>query len=220
VTEPKAKALSPVLGNLLGDVTNVATAILDDGSNVANNVASLGDALQSKAMADGPTQVSAVFDGGTRIAVSILSEVNSIVNDATGIIGDVVGDVTSVVGMIIGVTSTSNGQTTSASNSLTTSREPQEVLPQSHSTSTISAALSALNITFAATLPSTPSPSATTTGAPCPSMATTTISPCCPDPSTVTCTVTETWHSTHYESTQTLYSFMSLYTVTCTETVR
>ena len=172
-------------------------------------------------MADGPPQVSAVFDGGTGIVVSILSEVNSIINDATGIMGGVVGDATSVVGMIIGgVTSTSSGQTTSTSNSSTSSREPQEVLPQSHSTTVISAALSALNITFVATLPSTPSPSATTASAPCPSMATTTISPCCPSPSRVTCTVTETWHSTHYESTQTLYSFMSMYTVTCTETVR
>ena len=137
-TEPKAKALSPVLGGLLGDVTNVASAILDDGSNVANNVAPPGNALQSKAIVDIPTQVSVVFDGGTGIVVSILSEVNSIVNDATGIIGGIVGDATSVVGMIIGgVTSTSNGQATSASNSSTASRDQQEILPQSHSTTAI-----------------------------------------------------------------------------------
>lgn len=31
--------------------------------------------------------------------------------------------------------------------------------------------------------------------------------------------VTETWHSTHYESTATLYSFLNAITITCTETV-
>ena len=37
---------------------------------------------------------------------------------------------------------------------------------------------------------------------------------------TSTCFITETWHSTHYESTATLYSFMNAITITCTETVR
>ena len=32
-------------------------------------------------------------------------------------------------------------------------------------------------------------------------------------------TVTETWHSTHYAETATMYSFISIMTVTCTETV-
>lgn len=42
----------------------------------------------------------------------------------------------------------------------------------------------------------------------------------CPVPVTETCTVTETWHSTHYAETATLFSFMSIVTVTCTETIK
>ncbi|KAF4631817.1 hypothetical protein G7Y89_g6310 [Cudoniella acicularis] len=51
----------------------------------------------------------------------------------------------------------------------------------------------------------------------CPSMASLTTS--CPAQVTETCTVTETWHSTHYTEAATLYSFMSIVTVTCTETI-
>lgn len=73
-------------------------------------------------------------------------------------------------------------------------------------------------MTSPATLP--PTSSLFATPAACPSLATTTITPCCPPARTVTCTVTETWHSTNYESTKTLFSFLSVFTVTCTETVR
>jgi len=45
-----------------------------------------------------------------------------------------------------------------------------------------------------------------------------TPAPCCESQSTVTCTVTETWHSTHYDSTATLYSFLNDLTVT--ETIK
>jgi hypothetical protein len=42
----------------------------------------------------------------------------------------------------------------------------------------------------------------------------------CPAPVTETCTTTETWHSTHYSDTITLYSFVDVLTVTCTVTIR
>lgn len=137
----EAKALSPVLGGLVGDIMNVASAILDDGSNIANDVSSQGNALQTKAAADSPTQVSVVFNGGAGIVASIMSEVNSIVNDATGVIGGVVGDAPSVVGMIIGgVTGGSTPNTSlraAATSSSTISSEPQEFLPQSHSSTAL-----------------------------------------------------------------------------------
>jgi hypothetical protein len=150
-TPTEAKALSPALSGLLGEVTNVASAIPDSGSDAANNVVSQNNALQSKAAGDTPdtpTQVSVVFDGGAGVVASILSEVNGIVNDATGIIGGVVGDATSVLGVVVGGvtntgTGTGQGQSTAATNSSTTS-EPPELLPQSHR--------STMNITSAATL--------------------------------------------------------------------
>jgi hypothetical protein len=49
---------------------------------------------------------------------------------------------------------------------------------------------------------------------------TTTLISSCPTPVTVTCTVTETWHSTHYSETATLFSFMSIFTINYQETTR
>jgi hypothetical protein len=42
----------------------------------------------------------------------------------------------------------------------------------------------------------------------------------CPAPVTETCTTTETWYSTRYSDTVTLYSFADVLTVTCTVTIR
>jgi hypothetical protein len=140
----EAKAVSPVLGGLLGDVSNVASAILEDGSNVASDLSSQGNALQTNAApatADTPTHVSVVFNGVAGIVASILSEVSSIVNDATAVVGGVEGDVTSVVGMIIGgVTSGSTLNTAlvaAATSNSTSSAEPQEFLPMSHSSTSL-----------------------------------------------------------------------------------
>ena len=90
-------------------------------------------ALQTKA-ADN-TQVSIVFNGGAGAVASIMSQVNSLVNDATGIVGGVVEDSTIVVGAIIGeVTSTLlNPGPGFAVMSSSTSPEPQDFSPQSHS---------------------------------------------------------------------------------------
>ena len=67
----------------------------------------------------------------------------------------------------------------------------------------------------------------TTVPRPSPAIASTTTqlcgnqtTPSCPAPIITTCTVTETWHSTHYAETATWYSFVANSTVTCTETVR
>jgi hypothetical protein len=70
-------------------------------------------------------------------------------------------------------------------------------------------------ITSAPMLNSSQLPTAAPSGSSCPSM--TTFMPSYPPPATSTCTVTETWHSTHYAETATFYGFI---TVTCTETIR
>ncbi|CAG8981265.1 hypothetical protein HYALB_00003863 [Hymenoscyphus albidus] len=69
----------------------------------------------------------------------------------------------------------------------------------------------------------TTAPRPANTSCPAPMMMTmtmtTTMQPECPAPVTETCTVTETWHSTIYAGTVTLFSFMDVFTVTCTTTV-
>lgn len=55
---------------------------------------------------------------------------------------------------------------------------------------------------------------------PVPTSSSTRSSSTCPTSGAIICTVTETWHSTHYESTATMYSFMNTLTITYTETAR
>jgi len=116
-----------------GDVSNVASAILDGGSNIANDVSSEGKALQSKAAVDTSTQVSVAFDGGAGMVASIMSEVNSIVNDDTSVVEIITGGITSGMTTNVGQSAAfASGST----NSSTTSSEPQDLLPQSHSSTT------------------------------------------------------------------------------------
>ncbi|KAI9052078.1 hypothetical protein LZ554_004331 [Drepanopeziza brunnea f. sp. 'monogermtubi'] len=70
------------------------------------------------------------------------------------------------------------------------------------------------NITSAPSLSNAASSTAATSS--CPSASSCTV---CPPPTTETCTVTETWHSTHYEETATLFSFVAAVTATSIETV-
>lgn len=80
-----------------------------------------------------------------------------------------------------------------------TTKPHSMILPMMHN-STNSTAPRPMNTTSYSTLPS--------------------LTTSCPAPVTETCTMTETWHSTHYAETATLFSFMSIVTVTCTETVK
>jgi hypothetical protein len=121
--------------------------------------------------------------------------------------------------MLAGMTGASNigalSDLPSPSNTkLSMTSEPQEFLPQSnlHNSST---AVALHNITSAPSLNTTVPKPTSTTGSACPPPTTCTT---CPPASTNTCTVTETWHMTHYETTATLFSFANVYTVTCTET--
>jgi hypothetical protein len=220
------KAVDP-LGGLLGDVTNIAGAILGEGSNIASNI--LGESNSLVSTAAGSNNAAAVLNGGT--AREVLTNVNSVVNQATSIIGNVVGDAASLVGGILaGLTTASNLVVVSSSSIISsisrtvlplaaaTTSEPQEFLPQFACQSSPPASVSPFDITSAASRhPSLP-PLAPPTGFSCPPMPTFTSS--CPAQATTTCTVTETWHSTHYRETATLFSFMNVFTITCTETVR
>ncbi|KAH6672308.1 hypothetical protein B0J14DRAFT_593363, partial [Halenospora varia] len=79
-----------------------------------------------------------------------------------------------------------------------TTKPHSMILPMMHN-STNSTAPRPMNTTSCSTLPS--------------------LTTSCPAPVTETCTMTETWHSTHYAETATLFSFMSIVTVTYTETI-
>ncbi len=196
----------------------VASAILGGGSEIAS-VASVGAAglgTTTLALGDGTASVS-----------SVLRDVNGQIQQATGLVGGILGDATSVVGSILAAA-------TSPSNI--------GVLPQVNSNSSINGTRSSSSNQTSSTMGapqafcticngSYPAYSLNTTIAaverPLPVIASTTArlcgtptTPSCPIPITATCTVTETWHSTHYAETATFYSFVANSTVTCTETVR
>jgi len=209
----------------MGDIASVASAILDGGSRIASNAASEAASLDSTSLPTG----SSVLDGGTASASGVLRDASGQIQQATSIVGGVVGDATSIVGSIlaaatnpsnIGVLSNPNLTSTMASagksGSLTMS-EPREFLPQTAlcTTCNSSSTTSSHNTTAAPSPTASPAIASPTTGSSC-----TSTWPSCPAPITETCTVTETWHSTHYAETATLYSFIANYTFTCTETIR
>jgi hypothetical protein len=229
VSKSESKDLSSDMDSLMGDIASVASVILGGGNKIASNAASGGAGLESTSLPAG----SSVLGGGVASASSVLRDVNGQIQQATSIVGGIVGDATSIVGSIlaaatnpsnIGVlpntnsTSTIMGMASSTSKSLPlTMGEPQEFLPQTALCSTCNAShpTSSNNITLAPLLSPSPALASATIAL---SYTSTTLS--CPAPITETCTITETWHSTHYAETATLYSFIANTTVTCTETVR
>jgi hypothetical protein len=180
--------------------TNVVGTI---PSTVATNGKAGGldsNRLISVAISEGPNAVSVVA---------------SILNEATAVAGVVVNDGTSVAEDSSAATATNLPvalNTTSALNTSFPTSDPVEFLPQTNICSICNNSLP----TPAFSLNVTSLPFATATSTQCPPA--TNFIPSCYAPPTITCTVTETWHSTHYESTATLYSFLNYYTVT--ETVR
>lgn len=200
----EVKAVSPIASGILGAVFEAAGAMLNEGTNVADNVASEAKALTSTTLA------AAAGLSGAVPATSVVHDLNIAVSQGAGIVGIIVGDATSVVGnALAGITGASNigalsNLLSSTSKPAASTSGPQEFLSQSnmHNSS------SQHNITSAPSLNTTiPKPTAT-------------IGSSCPAATTETCTVTETWHMTKYEKTATFFTFADVYTVTCTETIR
>ncbi|KAL2060580.1 hypothetical protein VTL71DRAFT_9221 [Oculimacula yallundae] len=203
---PAAKAISPASADILNAVGKVAAALLGGGSDIADFAQSAADGLASTILAAAPSQLP-----------SPIQNVNSAVDQATGLVGGIVSAATGIVGSLIagtgspgspsaevgGMNASTGGNVTAA----TTKVASTSGLNVSSSTSSM-----AFNITSAPTL----NQSSAATASICASSPTCTA---CPAPRTETCTVTETWHSTHYESTATLFSFVAAFTYTCTETV-
>jgi hypothetical protein len=221
---PESKDVSQNIGDsLIGDIAAVASAILGGGSEVASAASAGAGGLEATPLLAG----SSVFGDGTVGVSSILREVNSQIQQATSIVEAIVGDATSIVGSILAAaTSPSNigalphinsnssmNGTISSSANITSSMmsEPQSFCTICNSSHPI--------ISYNTTITAMPCPSSAI------ALATTGISftstiPSCPSPITETCTVTETWHSTHYAETATFYSFIANSTVTYTETIR
>lgn len=220
----ESDAVSPLLSGLLGDINGVASAILDGGSNVAGNVVTQAAGVESVVAA-----AATVLDPGV---ASLLSNVNNAVNNATSVIDQIVSAATALVGSILaeatGNVSNIGVLPSSALSSLTqtvlpltstpaSTTGPQEFLPQTGlNNSTRPTTSLPFNITLSPMATSSVNIAASQMVSSCSA----TFMPSCPPPVTSTCTVTETWHSTHYEATATLFSFIAAYTVTCTETVR
>jgi hypothetical protein len=218
------KAVEPPIGDLFGDITDVASAIINGGSNIASNVASQGADLAGLAAASSALSTVAPQLGQAAMMSSVLQQVHNAIAEATEILESVVNAATSIVGsMLAEATNPSNigalaiVKTSSAALLTSTMSEPHEFLPQTALCKTCNSSFpsSTSIITSVPMLNSSQLPSAAPTGSSCPSMAT--FTPSCPPHVISTCTVTETWHSTHYAETATFYGFI---TVTCTETIR
>ena len=211
-TPGQAKDLSSNMNHIIGDIAEVASAILDGGNKIASAASQGAVGLQATPLPAG----SSILSAG---ASSVLRDVNGQINQATSIVAGIIGDATSIVGsMLAEATNPSkigvlSNITTVSNSSSSTSREPQEFLPQSALCKSCGS-LNSHNITTA------PSPSANTSALATLGHSTTAPPTPCPTPITETCTVTETWHSTHYAETATFYSFIANLTVTCTETIR
>ena len=222
ITAPntEVKVVDPLgaAGGLLTDVINIAGSILDEGSNIASNVL-----VESSNLVPAPAVSipSGALNSEPDLVSSALNDVDNVVKQATSIIRDVIGDATSLVRSILaGVTMASNlGVLSSPQVSMsrtvpslaaTTSGETQGSPPPSANQSSLPSSVAQLSVTQAPSLrPPLVSYSHMTT-----------LTSSCPVQTTKPCTVTETWHKTHYAGTVTFYSFMNVFTITSAETVR
>ena len=198
---------------LIGDIAAVASAILGGAAQVATAAPAGAAGLDAT-----PLPSSGLGDG-LGDSSSVVREVGGQVQQATSIAAVIIGDATSIVGSILAAA-------TSPSNI--------GVLPNSKSNSSMDGNGTLLSPTSSAPMSSNSSqlafpPKTTIFALPCPSPALSSATmeltsapsaPFCPRTITETCTVTETWHSTHYAETATLYSFVANSTVTYTETAR
>ncbi|CZT05812.1 uncharacterized protein RCO7_03951 [Rhynchosporium graminicola] len=208
-----AKAISPASADILNAVAKVAAALLGGGSDIAVLAQSAVDGLSSTILlggtASGIQNANSAVDQATGVVAGIVSAATGIVGSLIAGTGSGAANITSAVGGSITssvgghMTASARGNLTSMASNMTSTR----ALNVSSSTSSM-----AMDITSAPVLNMTTSTSATI----CASSPTCTA---CPAAKTETCTVTETWHSTHYESTATLFSFIAAFTYTCTETI-
>lgn len=204
--------------------------MVENLSSVAPDILSAGIDAAKEAMSSSPSSNNnRLVDVGILDSSNAVSIVASILNEATAVINIVVGDATGVLGSVVGIpgaTSVNAGGLTVSSGALLSSGAGSNVVTtlglggyQGSTTNLFSTAVpgsaNGLTSSFsfnASTLVSnsmpTSLPAYPVTPA-CPAL--NTITPICPGPVTVTCYTTETWHSTYYESSITLYS---LYTVT------
>ncbi|KAH8755257.1 hypothetical protein BGZ57DRAFT_37939 [Hyaloscypha finlandica] len=211
-TRPEIKGFKDVSqdaeNSLIGDIAAVALAILGGGSEVASAASAGAAELQAT-----PLSASAsVLGDGTASQSSLLREVNGQIQQATNIVGQIIGDATSIIGSI-----------------LTAATAPSNigVLPVANSNSSMNGtAFSSGNLMPSNSSHPTFPPNTTIFASPCPSPAIAPAmveltqpptTPPCPTTITEICTVTETWHSTHYAETATFYSFVANTTITYTE---
>jgi hypothetical protein len=212
---PESKDVSPIADSLIRDMATVASAILGGGSEIASAASIGAAALEATPLVSGPLALG----DGTASVSSVLRDVNAQIQQATGLVGGILGDATSVVGSILAAaTSPSNIGVLPHVNSNFSINQTSSSVGGSQASCTT------CNSTYPAYLLNT---TITTVPRPSPAIASTTpqlygnqTTPSCPAPTITTCTVTETWHSTHYAETATWYSFVANSTVTCTETVR
>ncbi|KUJ23783.1 uncharacterized protein LY89DRAFT_776028 [Mollisia scopiformis] len=223
------KAINPAVGGMLNAVEAVASALLGDGTDMAANAQAQASIVTATIIPIAQSVASTALGGGTAQVPAAVADVTSAINQATGVVGGIVSAANSIVAsMVAGAVSASNigilstsvplSATKSASGGLSSpfsTNSSQHGLCSTCNSSPSSTALP-LNITSAPLLSSMTSQSVLPMAPSCTSMPSCTS---CPAAYTETCTVTETWHSTHYAETATLYSFVAAFTVTCTETV-
>lgn len=195
---PNVKISSPAANNYLDGITNVAEALTQGGILVGESGAG-----------DGSDSLSIVIKG---VDGSLTNVQKNPINTAVGQ-GELVNAGTSLVGQALSTA-------TSPSNvgALNTTK-PTAGSVESHSDGCGCSICGCAHSTPAPSLANSPSGKANITSPPIlrPTGSTMAMpmTSCGGAP-----TVTETWHSTHYAETATMFSFMSIMTVTCTETIR
>lgn len=242
---PDVKLTDP-LGGLLNDITYVAGNLLSDGTNFAGSIDNDASGLLPNTAAG----ISGGWNGGvSSILNDVSSAVNQgnqilglVVSDAASFVGDILGAITSALpnaNETAAATSPTSqvppqgGSIASVlGNCIPLSISPISalvvVLPSDlQSTSNAaspgsresslgaSATLSITSTTLHATVISSAAFPVASPGSVIP-----TYTPACPVQLLSTVTITETWHSTYYAVTATLYSFMSVLTVAYNQAIR
>lgn len=195
---PNVKVTSPAANSYLDGITNVAEALTKGGILVGES-----------GVKDGSDSLSIVIKGVDGSSTTIQSNP---VNTAVGQ-GELVDAGTSLVGQVLSTA-------TSPSNvgALNTTK-PTAGSVEGHSDGCGCSVCGCAHSTPAPSLTNSTSGKANITSPPI--LLPTSSNMAMPMTACgALSTITETWHSTHYAETATLYSFMSIMTVTCTETIR
>jgi hypothetical protein len=221
----------------LDAIANVASVLLDDGRGLASDVAQ--QAAKFTSLVSGLDSLPAQATGSVQL-LSVISDANDQIDQATAIVGGLFSAANSIVSnLITAATGAPNtgllvSTITSASDILALKNssptpssigETQLSLSQTGSCATCSSPplASSLSVNIIL-LPSSNNISKSPPTTPAqlgPAFSTVTIfTALCPLRTTEISTVTETWHSTHYAETATLYSFITGLKAICTETIR